>query len=173
MKYIAVLRGINVGGHRKIKMQELRERLTEAGFENVQTYIQSGNVIFDSKKKNGIELGKIIERLVLEHFGHEVPVIVWKASEIVAAIQENPFSKTDDCHLVFLEEKPDNDDILKIEKIDFGEESFQITGRRVYLQIPGSYHRSKLSNSFFEKNLHTKATTRNWKTVLQLNELSK
>ncbi len=172
MKYIAILRGINVGGHRKIKMQELRNVLAEAGFKNVQTYIQSGNVIFEDEKADTQKLGRQLEKLVLEKFGHEVPVIVWNAEEIKEAIDKNPFKNTENCHLVFLQEQPKNEDISLIENMNFEQESFQVMGNRVYLEIPGKYHESKLSNSFFEKKLKTKATTRNWKTVLKLKELS-
>lgn len=172
MKYIAILRGINVGGHRKIKMQELRDVLDASGFENVQTYIQSGNVIFEGKRTNTLKLGEKMQKLILDNFGHEVPVIVWHAEEIVEAIKHNPYKNTENCHLVFLQEQPEQKNINEIEKIDFREESFKVVERRIYLEIPKKYHQSKLSNSFFEKKLKTKATTRNWKTVLKLRELS-
>ena len=102
-KYIALLRGINVGGHRKIKMDSLKESLTTYGFENVQTYIQSGNVIFQSDIASKTRLSDEISRLIKKDFGHEVPVVIRTPREISHLLNRFPFGDGRDT-LVFFPE---------------------------------------------------------------------
>ncbi len=177
MKYVAILRGINVGGKRKILMKDLREQLTDAGFQNVTTYIQSGNVVFDySGPESTSEIADRIERIIDEIYGFKVPVIVWTSEELHSAINSNPYHgdyRADHLHLTFLKDSPGPGALEEIEDYDFPPDHYRISGKRVFIFIAGRYSDSKLSNNFFEKKLKVNATTRNWKTVLELGDLTR
>lgn len=176
-KYIAILRGINVGGHRKILMGDLREMFRKMGFNNIQTYIQSGNVIFESPNKvDKVKLRDSIKEQILSTFGLDVPVILRAAKEIGQAITNNPFLKegttTEGLFLTFLQETPGSENIKNAKSYNFSPDRFEIEGKHVFGFCAGKYHESKLSNTFFENKLKVSATTRNWKTVRKLFELA-
>ena len=174
-KKIAILRGINVGGKRKILMKDLKALCENLGLEQIQTYIQSGNLIFKSDNQNS-ELEKILEKVILEKFEFEVPVIVRDSKELKIASRRNPFfrqnSDINSLHLTFLKEKPSNENFDKIQTYNYEPDKFKINENDVFIYCEGKYHQSKLSNNFFEKKLKVGATTRNWKTVLKLIDLS-
>lgn len=170
-KKIAILRGINVGGKRKILMSDLRLTCEQLGLDHVETYIQSGNVLFHSKEENPV-LESRLEKAIGERFGFEVPVIIRNANALEKTIKNNPYFNSDhdinSLHLTFLKNKP-----LEIIETDSGKDEFEIHGKEIFILCLDKYHKSKLSNTFFEKQLKVGATTRNWKTVLKLIELSK
>ena len=178
-KKIAILRGINVGGKRKILMADLRELFADLGFKNVATYIQSGNVIFNAvDKMTDIKMADKISKAIFDKYGFEVPVIVRSGTEIKEAVKNNPFYEKDETDikhlcLTFLREKPTEENRLKTETYNYEPDKFIIQEKNVFIYIEGKYHQTKLSNNFFEKKLKVAATTRNWKTVLKLLELSK
>jgi|SRR6056297_1439722 len=172
---IAVLRGINVGGRRKILMADLKALFVTMGFSNISTYIQSGNVFFDSfSEMNNLNLAKKIKHAIKKAFDFDVPVIVRTPTEIEEAINKNPFYSADTdighLHLTFLGEEPADEQIAEAEAHTFSPDKFSIQGKHVFIYCEGKYHKSKLTNSFFEKKLKVNATTRNWKTVLKLHE---
>jgi len=173
---VVLLRGINVGGNRKILMADLKAMFKDLGFTDIETYIQSGNVIFKSKVENQ-KLAEQIELSIKVHFDFDVPVIVRSAKELENAIQTNPFySENSDViklHLTFLKDEPKSEDRLKTETYQFEPDKFIIKGKDTFIFCEGKYHESKLSNSFFEKKLKVSTTTRNWKTVLELLDLVK
>jgi len=174
---IAILRGINVGGKRKILMADLKLMFEKMAFSNVSTYIQSGNVFFNTNKEiDCLKLEQKIEKAINEKFGFEVPVIVRTPNEILEAIKNNPFYKNDNeirhLHLTFLNAKPTEENRKKTEAYNFEPDKFAISGKCVFVCCEGKYHKSKLTNNFFENKLKVNATTRNWKTVLKLLELS-
>ncbi len=171
--YIAILRGINVGGKKPIKMLVLKELCEALGFKNVQTYIQSGNVIFKYKKENTKTIATVLSKKITEIFNFEVPVLILTEKEIINVVNQNPFlkDKTKEeyfFHVTFLEELPLEDKILDIQKNSFAPDEFLIKDKAVYLYCPNSYSSSKLSNTFLENKLKVTATTRNWKTVNEL-----
>lgn len=178
-KQIALLRGINVGGKRKILMADLRSLLETLGFSNVITYIQSGNVIFDSINNiSNSKLSEIIHNAILDKFGFEVPVITRARSEFQEIINRNPFYNSDEMNinnlfLTLLKDKPEEDDCEKIDSRNFEPDKFLISEKEIFLFCEGQYHKSKMTNNFFEKKLKVSATSRNWKTILKLFELSK
>ena len=177
-KKIALLRGINVGGKRKILMADLRSMFEEMGFSNIKTYIQSGNVVFHAKADiNHLELSQKIERAIAEHFGFEVPVIVRTAKELEKSINQNPFYKSNiainHLYVTFLSEEPTKENKEQIVSFNCEPDKFVIEDKDVFIYYEGKSHKSKLTNNFFEKKLKVNATTRNWKTVLKLLELSK
>lgn len=175
-KKIAILRGINVGGNRKILMKDLKSLCENLGWNNLKTYIQSGNLIFEANKPNP-ELELTLEKAIFDEYGFEVPVIIRTSLELQNSINKNPYYNEDSnltqLHLTFLKVQPTHDNIEKTLSYDFEPDQFKIDEKEVFICCEGKYHKSKLSNSFFEKKLKTKATTRNWKTVLKLYELSK
>lgn len=177
-KKIAILRGINVGGKRKILMADLKRLFEDLGFTDIETYIQSGNVIFKTEKESStIEIANTIEKDISDKYGFSVPVIVRTYKELEESVQKNPFYKNDidinHLHLTFLSEEPTKVNREQAEKYNYEPDKFEIKDKDVFVYCEGKYHQSKLTNNFFESKLKGSATTRNWKTVLKLNELSK
>ncbi|AFM03688.1 hypothetical protein Fleli_1252 [Bernardetia litoralis DSM 6794] len=182
-KYISILRGINVGGKRKILMKDLKELYHNLGFLNVETYIQSGNVIFDSDFNSELDRNKIsnkIEKAIFEKYAFEVPVILRTKEELLHIQSLNPFIQSEkeegnlinNLHLTFLESIPMAENIEKSKEIESKTtDKFEIIENNIFIFCNDKYHTSKLTNNFFEKKLKTKATTRNWKTIKKLGEL--
>jgi uncharacterized protein (DUF1697 family) len=175
-KYISILRGINVGGARKVPMTDLKVACEKSGFRNVKTYIQSGNVIFDSEETDIRILEVKIQKIITETFGFDVPVIVRTSGEWAESIANNPFWKEKDVdidrlHLTFLKDLPDPEKLERINTFAFPPDKFQIIGKDVFIFCSAGYSDSKLTNQFFESKLGIRATTRNWKTVLKLHEM--
>lgn len=172
---IAVLRGINVGGKRRILMVDLKSLCEKLGWQNVESYIQSGNLIFNSDKPNS-ELENDLEKAIEERFGFSVPVIVRSSKELKSSIEKNPFyeesASIDQLHLTLLKEKPPQENTELIQNYVSEPDSFEVIDKDVFILCKGKYHKTKLTNNFFEKKLLTGATTRNWKTVLKLCEMS-
>ena len=175
-KKIAILRGINVGGKRKILMADLKALCQKLGWINVVTYIQSGNLIFDSEKQNS-QLENTLEKAISSRYGFDVPVIIRNAEELQTSIGNNSFAAGDTditkLHLTFLKEKPSEENVEKIKPYNYEPDKFEIEEKHVFIYCAGKYHQTKLTNNFFEKKLKVGATTRNWKTVLKLQELSR
>jgi len=175
--YISILRGINVSGHKKILMADLKALFEQIGFENVVTYIQSGNVVFKSKNEFSIkELSSKVETAIFETYQFEVPVLILTPEELKSIVENNPFFKVDGfdserVYFTFLADKPDNEKVEIVSKLTFFPDEFIIHDKSVYIYCPVSYGKSKLNNNFFENKLKIKATTRNWKTTVQLLEL--
>ncbi len=171
--YISILRGINVGGNRKLKMDDLRQMYADLGFTDRQTYIQSGNVVFRYQKTNPGELESRITQEILDKFNLEVPVIVKEAYELKTIVANNPFILetqygTDHLHVTFLSANPNPDKFDKIKNGNFNPEEFRLLGSAIYLYCPEGYGKSKLTNGFWESKLGLKATTRNWRTLTEL-----
>lgn len=176
MKYVAILRGINVSGKNLIKMDALRKSMEKFGFQSISTYIQSGNICFDSNLEDTLEIAAIIKDGIQEHFNLSVPVLVFKADDFDVIITKNPFANqpsfdTKFMHITFLEKEIESNLIPHLEdKCSEGERLF-CKGKAVYLYLPTGYGTTKLSNNFIEKKLNNLATTRNWNTCLELQKL--
>ena len=175
--YISILRGINVGGHRMIKMDALRQLYTDLGFENVKTYIQSGNVVFQFKQTENKKLADKIEKEITKKFDFDVPVLVKEFDEWKEIVKENPFLKDSSkdvnfLHVTFLSDKPTEENFDKIKSGQYQQDEFQLIDKAIYLYCPNSYSNSKLTNSFFESKLKVTATTRNWKTINELMDIA-
>lgn len=179
MKYISILRGINVSGQKKVKMADLKILYEEQGFENVNTYIQSGNVIFESKTKLTIEaLKKIIEKAIETKYAFQVPVDIRTNQELKQIIKNCSYEEVKKEEngtkvlVTFLQSTPFNQKQESLLGYVKSPEKLIIQGREIYLYCPNGYGKSKLTNVFIEKKLGISATTRNWKSVKKLYELS-
>lgn len=173
MKYIALLRGINVGGNKKIKMADLRDLLTANGFENVKTYIQSGNVAFEHSTESVANLIMKMMRLIQEQYGFEVKVIIKTANEIEKITDEIPDFVLQDLPLNFvfamlLDNIPQKENVNKLLTQDFSPDRIVIQNDVVYLACPNGISNSKLNNNFIEKQLNVSSTARNFKTMRKL-----
>lgn len=171
--YIALLRGINVSGHKIIKMERLREVLAELDFHNIRTYIQSGNIIFESSMDDVAVLEYRISQKILEHFGFEVPVRIATLKELKTIVAENPFIKENlenptQPYVAFLSDVPLESNYVNLKAMDFGNDQFIHKDKVLYLWYADSPANTKLSNVSIEGKLKLKATSRNWKTVLKL-----
>ena len=171
--FIALLRGINVSGKNLIKMAPLAEVLTGAGLMNVRTYIQSGNIVFESEASDDADTGLIIAENIRKEFGFIVPVRVLKQSELKRIRDDNPFIRLhglpgDKLHLTLLSGIPDHALVQKIAETEYLPDEYIISGNAIYLNCPDGYGRTKLTNTFFENKLKVTATTRNWATIVKL-----
>lgn len=168
--YIALLRGINVGGQKKVPMAELRDLLTKSGFECVKTYIQSGNVIFQSSEENIQKLEHEIRSAILKHFGFEVPVLVKTPTDFQNILNNCPFpdeQKVNSC-FVLLFSKPREEAVEAVKSISYSNETFVVADACLYLHCEAGYGKAKLNNNVFERKLKTTATARNYKTMVKL-----
>jgi uncharacterized protein (DUF1697 family) len=175
--YIALIRGINVGGQKIIKMDQLRESFEASGLENVRTYVQSGNVIFKAPRKSAEILSREIQERILHDFGFSVSVIVVSPEEINRTIKGNPFLRkkgidNSKLHVTFLSQAPERPALKALETLPAKPDEFRHSGKAIYLHCPNGYGTTKLSNNTLERVLSVRATTRNWRTVNKLHEMS-
>lgn len=175
-RYIAFLRGINVGGHRKILMADLKSLFLKMGFSNVITYIQSGNIVFDTESSLNCKIAaELIQKEIKQEFGFDVPTIVLATEDYSNTISQNPFLKEypiEKLFLTMLSENPKKELLEKVNSLSFLPDQFVIIGRYIFGYCEGKYHQTKISNQFFEKQLDVSATSRNWRTVLKMASLS-
>lgn len=174
--YIALLRGINVSGQRMIAMKDLKALLIKAGYENVMTYIQSGNIVFKSSETNKKTLAKDIGDIIEKHYNFAVPILVLTAEEVEKIIKKNPYNdgKKDatKLHVTFLDSMPEKKLLETTRDEKFQSDEFHIDNTIIYLYCPDGYGMTKFSTMFFERKLAVTATTRNWKTLLELEKLA-
>jgi uncharacterized protein (DUF1697 family) len=174
--FVSLFRGINVGGHHRIKMNELKNLYETLGLKDVQTYIQSGNVVFTSDDADTTRVQQQLEESVVQTFGFHVEIIVRTADELQDIIAKNPFQGQQNKEsqwvvVMFLATMPDKTAQENLLKAYDGPEEIFFSGKEVFLYYTDGIGRSKLSNNFLEKKLKTVGTARNWNTVLQLQEM--
>ena len=175
--YIALLRGINVSGQKKIKMSELRELMMVWGFDDVQSYIQSGNLIFKYPGYESTIIQTKIKEGITQSYGYVVEVLVMERNEFLAIMENSPYridntKDTKQIYFVFLMDIPDVDQTCRLRSEKYEGEEFTITERCIYLNCFKRYGKAKCNNNFFEKRLKVRATTRNYNTVKTLLKLS-
>jgi len=175
--FVAILRGINVSGQKLIKMTELKKMFESLRFEDVNTYIQSGNIAFKTVPESAESLQDRIHESIQNTFHFDVPVTVLDEREIRDTQNGNPFLKErkedgSKLYVTFLEKEPDEDLVKSLRATAlFLPDEWVLSGRKVYVFCPEGYGKTKLNNNFFEKKLKVTATTRNWATVNALAEL--
>lgn len=177
MTYVALLRGINVGGKNTLPMKDLAAMFAAAGCTDVRTYIQSGNVVFGASAAVARKLPDQIAKAIEKRFGYRVPVIVRTSDELALAIRDNPFLKpgADEkpLHIYFLAESPGAAAIATLDPNRSAPDVFHVKGREIYLHLPNGMARTKLTNAYFDSKLKTVSTARNWATVQKLLEMMK
>jgi uncharacterized protein (DUF1697 family) len=174
--YISLLRGINVGGHKRIQMDKLRASFESLGFENVKTYIQSGNVVFKTKNVSPSTLSKRIEEKILSDFGFSASVISRGSDELTKTIEHNPFLNEreinhEKLHVMFLSDAPAPDALKKLASLTAAPDQFRSSGREIYFYLPNGVSQSVLMKSPVDRILAVVTTTRNWKTVNSLHQM--
>lgn len=176
-RYVALLRGINVGGNKKVPMAQLRALVEGLGFTGVTTLLQSGNVVFTSKaKKKPADLEKQLERAIEGEFGFDVSVLVRTRDELAAAIAANPLEGAEEAPskflVTFLSGKPEPEALKKLDPMAYQPDEFKVVGRELYARFPNGIGRSKLAAVLASARLGVTATARNWATVTKLLELA-
>lgn len=170
-KYIVLLRGINVGGHHKILMSDLRDLLSKNGYLNIKTYIQSGNIILDSDKTEK-QISKHIKALLTKEYQFNIPVITISAEELLNCFSQNPFLNLEDdikkLHVTFLSAIPEEAKIKTLKIPNYNNDQYKIKEKIIYLHTPDGFAKTKFNIATFEKNLMVQATSRNWNTVTKL-----
>ncbi len=171
--FAALLRGVNVSGRNIIKMADLKQMFADMNFADVQTYIQSGNVVFSGQDSDTAVIAGNISAMILKTFGMTVPVLVLDTLMLKKTILENPFLKnkkydTKFLHVTLLSGLPGKEKVRDIAGVKYGGDEIAVIGRNAYVYCPGGYGNTKLNNAFIEKKLGVPATTRNWKTICVL-----
>lgn len=171
MRYVALLRGINLAGRRKVAMADLVRCFGEAGCEEVRTYIQSGNVVFSSTVRSEARLRAALEERVRDATGFDVAVVVRTGKEMAAVVEANPFPEAEPARLLvgFLAEKPPPSAVAGLEAAVTAKEGFVVNGREIYLDLPDGIGRSKAPIAL--DRIKPTVTARNWRTVTRLAEL--
>ncbi len=167
-KYVGLLRGINVGGKNTIQMNTLATMFTEAGASDVQTYIQSGNVVFAANPKIAAKIGPLVcERIHQEH-GFQTHIVTRSQAEMELAGTACPYADLEKSHIVFLAHKPSPEQVALLDTERSAPDQFTVCGREIYLHLPNGGGRTKLTNAYFDSKLQTVSTVRNWRTFLKL-----
>ena len=175
-RYLAFLRAINVGGHRVIRMADLKKTFGSLGFENVVTYIQSGNVFFSCDQSDPMKLEEAIGRAIRDEYGFDVAVMVRTADELFRVVEQNPFKDLDEnlykIYVALLVKHPCAQDAAALSSQSNQHESFVVNGNHVFISVDGTFKgKVAFSNSFIEKQLKVDATIRNIRVTRRLAEL--
>jgi uncharacterized protein (DUF1697 family) len=174
--HLALLRGINVSGHNMIKMEALKTTLEAIGFQNVQTYIQSGNVFVDTEEESPAAVGFKIKQEIFKAFGHEVPVVVIAKEDLEACFKNNPFLKEKDIdskklYVAFISTTLQSTSINDLKISQFKPDEASIDASRIFIKYAVGAGKTRFDQKYIEKKLNVTATIRNWNTVTQLLKL--
>jgi uncharacterized protein (DUF1697 family) len=174
--YVALLRAVNVGG-RTVTMQTVRDALSGAGFENVRTYVQSGNAVFSSGLRSPTAVTRAAEAAISAATGLDVPVVLRSAADLGEVVAANPFlaegKESRFCYVTFLRDRVAAPKASLIDRERYLPDTFALAGREVFLYFPNGYGKTKLHNGLFEQKLGSTATTRNWSTVTKLADMAR
>lgn len=176
IKYLALLRGINVSGHNMIKMDALKKMLENMGFKNVETYIQSGNIFFDSEEENAASVGFKIKQEISKVFGYDVPVIMVSKTDLELCFKNNPYLKEKECdikklYVAFISKELTAASINDLKISNFKPDEAAIDSNRIYIKYAIGAGKTNLDQKYIEKKLNVVATIRNWNTVTKLLEI--
>ncbi len=175
--FVALLRGINLGPHRRMKMETLRSICESLGFEGVRTYVQSGNVVFRSKQAEPASVASRLRKAIGEAVGFEPEVFLRTAADLKLVIDRNPFALREDVSpdkllVTFLERQPEPGAVSKVSQMRIRPEEFAMVGRELYVFYPDGMGRSKFPAAAISQLLKDAGTARNWNTVLKLFEIA-
>ena len=171
---IALLRGINIGPRQRVSMPDLRALIEGLGYTDVETLVQSGNVVFTSRAAPAT-LEKKLEEEIEKQLGVDPKVVVRTRDELAAAIEANPFAVPDDpknLHVTFLSGKPEAAAVKELEDADLGDDELAFLGREIYILYANGMGRSELAKQLGRAKLGVAATDRNWNTVTKLLEMA-
>jgi uncharacterized protein (DUF1697 family) len=171
-RVVAFLRGINLGGHNKVRMADLRAAATDAGFSQVETLLQTGNLLLDDEGWGTRELASAVGDLIEDRFGLSVAVILRSGDQLARVLGDDPFLEDEDnlsrLHIVFLEGAPEPSDVASIDLQRSPSDRFQVVDDVIYLHYPNGMGRSKLTLAYLESKLRRRGTARNRNTVLKV-----
>jgi len=175
--YVALLRGINVGGHKAVAMADLRHLLTQLGLADARSLLQSGNLVFGANGRTAARLERLLEAEAAKRLGLQTDFFVRSAKEWKSVVANNPFFKEaarDPGHLVVmaLKDAPKDTDVKALQAAITGREVVRAGGKHLYIVYPDGIGRSRLTNAVIDKQLGTRGTGRNWNTVLKLARLA-
>ena len=172
--YIVLLKGINVGGHKKVPMAELREALVKIGYEHVRTYIQSGNIILQSIENDHGKIEETINLAILNQFGFNVSVLVLRRTQLHKIFMDCPFDeeKKKASYFMMLHDIPDEKMVKSVSEKEYENEEYHIINDCMYYYHEKGLGKAKFNMNFFERNLKTFATARNYNTMVKLLSLS-
>jgi uncharacterized protein (DUF1697 family) len=173
---VALLRSINLGSHKKVAMDDLREVLTELGFSDVRSVLQTGNVTFQSQSRTTAQLERLLETEVDKRLALQTDFFVRTGDEWKSVVSHNPFreeARRDPAHLVvvFLKDAPDASQVKALQAAITGRERVGAHGKQAYIVYPDGIGRSRVTSSLIERKLATRGTGRNWNTVLKISDL--
>jgi uncharacterized protein (DUF1697 family) len=172
MRWVALLRAVNLGARNKVPMAELRELLSAAGYGDVRTYIASGNVLLDGPRGRSTIAGEL-EHLIADAFQVRTTAVMRTPKELASVVAGHPFgADTSQSHVVFLADKPDARAAQQLRATDHSPDQALLVGADVYLRYPAGVQGSRLSAARLERLLGTLGTHRNWRTVAALAELA-
>lgn len=174
--FVALLRGINVSGQKQIRMAALRDSCARLGLDDVQTYLQSGNLIFRTQAEGPKSLAARLRGCIARDFGHDVEVIVLSAKAWHGLVRANPLwprtgGQGNLYHATFLLRAVPETRLRALDPPAKSGERVAVAGGTIYLYCPDGYGKTKLNNTYFERALQTSATTRNWRTILALGDM--
>ena len=171
--WVALLRGVNLGARNKVPMTHLRKLLEAAGYGDVQTYIQSGNVLFTKQAKDRAALARKLERTIEEEFGVSSRVVLRTFEELREIAAARPFGKdTSDMHVTFLLDKPKPAAVRALRALDIAPDEVKVAGEDVFVRLPNGVQGAKLGGSQIEKTLGVPGTMRTFRTVAKLAEMA-
>ncbi|MBS0196970.1 MAG: DUF1697 domain-containing protein [Planctomycetes bacterium] len=173
--YVALLRGINVGGKNRIAMKDLSAIFASAGASDVRTYIQSGNVVYAADATTAAGVAKAVTSAIQTKLGLSIPVVTRNANEFEAAMAANPFlaagADPEALYLGLLADTPSKQCVAALDPQRSPGDRFAVIGREFYLHLPNGVAKSKLTNAYFDSTLRTVSTVRNWRTATALAEM--
>jgi uncharacterized protein (DUF1697 family) len=176
-RYVALLRGINIGSRKRVAMADLRALLGDLGHTDVATYVQSGNAVFTGKQGDPAKLARQIERRIVRDLGVEAPVVVRTRDELAAVVDANPFpertAEPKKLNVSFLSGEPDLKRLDEVGPEEYEPDEFALGDRVIYLWLPNGFQGAKLHDAFWQRaKLGVHATARNWNTVTKLLDLA-
>jgi uncharacterized protein (DUF1697 family) len=168
---VALLRGINVGGRRKVPMADLRALCDGLGLRRTRTYIQSGNVAFDTDAEPAVVSARLATAME-ERFGFPIPVVLRSAAELEGTLARVPFEDLERVHVAFLDRAPGAEAVASLDPDRSPGDRVVVVGADAYLHLPNGMGRTKLTNDWIDRKLGVVSTARNWRTVEALAALA-